>query len=183
MPVPIVAIGLGMAGGAAFEYVTSGGRASKRDYAVSALVGGIPGAGLGARASLKGISKVSKLRRYSRKHGDVPADIPLALLSKGSAANIRPELTAIGVGVGANVVVGMAYDRITHSSSEEGRGGGPGGSPSSTTQSSRRHGPYSSHRSRRSASSGRRRKRCTHRDKRGRRCLRPAGHSGRHRYQ
>jgi len=29
---------------------------------------------------------------------------------------------------------------------------------------------------------GRRRKRCTHKDSRGRRCLRPAGHSGRHRY-
>ena len=179
MPVPIVAIGLGMAGGVAFEAITSAGRASKRDYVVSALVGGIPGAGLGARASLKGISKVSKLRRYSRKHGDVPADTPLALLSKGSAANIRPELTAIGVGVGANVVVGMAYDKITHSS----RGAGTGaGSRTTSTKSSRRHGPYSSHRSRRSASSGRRRKRCTHRDKRGRQCLRPAGHSGRHRY-
>lgn len=180
MPVPIVAIGLGMAGGAAFEYVTSGGRASKRDYAVSALVGGIPGAGLGARASLKGISKVSKLRRYSRKHGDVPADIPLALLSKGSAANIRPELTAIGVGVGANVVVGMAYDKITHSSSGS---GAAAKRPGPTTQRSRRVGSKSPHRPSRRPSSGRRRKRCTHRDSRGRQCLRPAGHSGRHRYQ
>lgn len=34
----------------------------------------------------------------------------------------------------------------------------------------------------RSGKIGRRRKRCTHRDSRGRRCLRPAGHSGRHRY-
>ena len=180
MPVPIVAIGLGMAGGVAFEAITSAGRASKRDYVVSALVGGIPGAGLGARAGLKGASKVSKLRHYDRRYGDKPGDIARVMLSKESSINIRPELAAIGVGVGSNVVVGMAYDRITHSSS--GGNGTKTSTRTTTTKSSRRHGPYSSHRSRRSASSGRRRKRCTHRDSRGRRCLRPAGHSGRHRY-
>ena len=58
MPVPIVAIGLGMAGGVAFEFVTSAGKASKRDYAVSAAVGALP-VGLGFRAGAKGVSKRS----------------------------------------------------------------------------------------------------------------------------
>ena len=44
-------------------------------------------------------------------------------------------------------------------------------------------GDMSSQSSRKSARSGnRRRKRCTHRDSRGRRCVLPAGHSGRHKY-
>lgn len=46
-------------------------------------------------------------------------------------------------------------------------------------------GVITSQPSRKPARSGkinRRRKRCAHMDSRGRRCLRPAGHSGRHRY-
>jgi hypothetical protein len=174
-----------MAGGVAFEFVTSAGRASKRDYAVSATIGALP-IGLGFRAGAKGASKVRKLHKFGRHH---PSDASYGAKVAGAASqrpghfpnlSLRPEARAIGSGVAANVIVGMAYDAITHSSSGA---GSRAGSRTTTTQSSRRHGPYSSHRSRRSASSGRRRKRCTHRDKRGRQCLRPAGHSGRHRYQ
>ena len=185
MPVPIVAIGLGMVGGVAFEAITSAGRASKRDYAISAAVGVLP-VGLGFRAGAKGVSKLSKLRKFGRMSSAncKSKDVTLAAIQPAGRypnLSLRPEARAIGSGVAANIVVGMAYDRITHSSSGGGRD--RKGSRPSTTQRSRRHGPYSSHRTRRSASSGRRRKRCTHRDKRGRRCLRPAGHSGRHRYQ
>ena len=175
-----------MAGGVAFEFVSSAGRASKRDYAVSAAVGALP-VGLGFRAGAKGVSKAKKLHKFGKYH---PADVGYGSKVAGAAVqrpghfpnlSLRPEARAIGSGVAANIVVGMAYDRITHSSS--GRAGDASRKPRSTTQSSRRHGPYSSQRTRRSASSGRRRNRCTHRDKRGRRCLRPAGHSGRHRYR
>lgn len=69
----------------------------------------------------------------------------------------------------------------SHSSS--GGKSGPVPSRSTRTQRSRRDGSYSSRRASRSPSSGRRRKRCAHRDKRGRQCLRPARHGGRHRYQ
>lgn len=180
MPIPIVAIGLGMAGGVAFEYVTSAGRASKKELAVSAAVGALP-VGLGFRAGAKGVSKARHLGKWRKAHGSKSA-----IAAAGQPAgrfpglSVRPEVKAVGSGVAANIVVGMAYDRITHSSSGSGTGVS---SRTTTTQSSRRDGPYSSQRTRRSPSSGRRRKRCTHRDKRGRRCLRPAGHSGRHRYQ
>lgn len=180
MPIPIVAIGLGMAGGVAFEYVTSAGRASKKELAVSAAVGALP-VGLGFRAGAKGVSKARHLGKWRKAHGSKSA-----IAAAGQPAgrfpglSVRPEAKAIGSGVAANVVVGMAYDRITHSSSGSGTRSNPG---STTTQRVRRVGSKSSHRPRRRPSSTRRRKRCTHRDKRGRRCLRPAGHSGRHRYQ
>lgn len=180
MPVPIVAIGLGMAGGVAFEYVTSAGKPTKKGLAVSALTGALP-VGLGFRAGAKGVSKARHLGKWRKAHGSKSA-----IAAAGQPAgrfpglSVRPEVKAVGSGVAANVVVGMAYDRITHSSSGA---GSRAGSRTTTTQRPRRDGPYSSQRTRRSPSSGRRRKRCTHRDKRGRQCLRPAGHSGRHRYQ
>ena len=186
MPVPVVAIGLGMAGGVAFEYVTSAGRPTKKGLATSAVIGALP-VGLGFRAGAKGVSKIRKLHKFGKHH---PAEVGYGTKVAGAAVqrpghfpnlSLRSEARAIGSGVAANVVVGMAYDKLTHSRDGRPTAGGSGG-PSSR-KSSRRHGPYSSQRSRRSASSGRRRKRCTHRDKRGRRCLRPAGHSGRHRYQ
>ena len=52
------------------------------------------------------------------------------------------------------------------------------------TKSRRRDGPsILSQRTSRSPSFGKKRRRCTHRNKAGKRCLRPAGHSGRHRYR
>jgi hypothetical protein len=51
-----------------------------------------------------------------------------------------------------------------------------------TNESRGRIGPTASHRTRIRSGLGKRRPRCKHVDKRGRRCLRPAGHSGRHRY-
>ena len=59
------------------------------------------------------------------------------------------------------------------------RSGGRGRGTSQT-----RDGPPSlSQRTRKSPSFGKKRRRCKHRNKAGKRCLRPAGHSGRHRYQ
>lgn len=49
-------------------------------------------------------------------------------------------------------------------------------------QSRGRIGPTASHRTSKRSGLGKRRPRCKHVDRRGRRCLRPAGHSGRHRY-
>lgn len=180
MPVPLVAIGLGVAGGIAFEYVTSAGKASKRDYAVAGAVGALP-VGLGFRAASKGASKLSKLRHFSRKHGDEFSDIPFLLTLKESPINLRPEAYAIGSGVAANVVVGIAYDRIIHSSSGDSEA--PRGSTrTSTTQRVRRVGSKSSHRPRRRPSSTRRRKRCPPGFKRvGNRCV-PVRKGGRHRY-
>ena len=43
--------------------------------------------------------------------------------------------------------------------------------------------PSLSQRTRKSPRFGKKRRRCKHRNKAGKRCLRPAGHSGRHRYQ
>lgn len=184
MPVPIVAIGLGMAGGVAFEYVTSAGRPTRKGLATSAVIGALP-VGLGFRAGAKGVSKVRKLHKFGRHH---PADVGYGTKVVGAATqrpghfpnlSLRPEARAIGSGVAANVVVGMAYDKLNSS----GGAGTRAGSGTTTTQRSRGIGSKSSHRTSRRSPSGRRRKRCTHRDSRGRRCLRPAGHSGRHRYQ
>lgn len=186
MPIPIVAVGLGMAGGVAFEFVTSAGRPTKKGLATSAVIGALP-VGLGFRAGAKGVSKARKLHKFGRHH---PSDASYGAKVVGAASqrpghfpnlSLRPEARAVGSGVAANIVVGMVYDRITHSRDGRPTAGGSGG-PSSRKRS-RRDGPYSSQRTRRSPSSGRRRKRCTHRDSRGRQCLRPAGHSGRHRYQ
>jgi hypothetical protein len=180
VPVPIVAIGLGMAGGVVFEYVTSAGKPTKKGLAVSALTGALP-VGLGFRAGAKGVSKARHLGKWRKAHGSKSAAAAAGQPAhRFPGLSLRPEAAAIGSGVAANVVVGMAYESFTHSSSGAETRSDPG---STTTQRSRGYGPYSSQRTRRSAPSGRRRKRCTHRDKRGRRCLRPAGHSGRHRYQ
>ena len=182
MPLPIVAIGLGMAGGVAFEFVTSAGRASKRDLAVSAAVGALP-VGLGFRAGGKAISKARHLGKWRKAHGSKSAAAAAGQPAhRFPGLSLRPEVGAIGSGVAANVAVGMAYDSFTHSSSGRPAVGGTSGGPSERKRS-RRVGSKSSRRPRRRPSSGRRRKRCTHRDSRGRRCLRPAGHSGRHRYQ
>ena len=60
------------------------------------------------------------------------------------------------------------------------KGGGGRGIGTSRT----RDGPPSlSQRTRKSPSFGKKRRRCKHRNKAGKQCLRPAGHSGRHRYQ
>lgn len=186
MPIPIVAIGLGMAGGVAFEVVTSAGRPTKKGLATSAVIGALP-VGLGFRAGAKGVSKARKLHKFGRYH---PSDASYGAKVLGAASqrpghfpnlSLRPEARAIGSGVAANIVVGMAYDRITHSRDGTPTEGFSGGRPS--RKRPRGIGPKSSRRTRRRSPSGRRRKRCTHRDKRGRQCLRPAGHSGRHRYQ
>ena len=52
MPIPIAAIGLGMAGGVAFEYVTSAGRPTKKGLVTSAVIGALP-VGLGFRAGAR----------------------------------------------------------------------------------------------------------------------------------
>lgn len=182
MPAPIIAVGLGALGGVALEYVTTGGNLTRRGVATSAAVGAIPGVGLGVGGAIRLGTKLGKIHTYAHrieKYDDLKT-LGMATVVPGSRVYLGGSAYAIASGAAANYVVGMAYDKITHSS----RGSGSGTSTTTpSTKSSRRHGPYSSHRSRRSASSGRRRKRCTHRDKRGRRCLRPAGHSGRHRYQ
>ena len=180
MPAPIIANGLGALGGVDLEYVTTGGNVTKRGIATSAAVGAIPGVGMGVGGAIRLGTKLGKIHTYAhriKKYDDLKT-LGMATVVPGSRVYLGGSAYAIASGAAANYVVGMAYDRITHSSS-----GTRAPRQGATTQSSRRHGPYSSHRSRRSASSGRRRKRCTHRDRRGRRCLRPAGHSGRHRYQ
>lgn len=180
MPIPIVAIGLGMAGGVAFEYVTSAGRASKKELAVSAALGALP-VGLGFRAGAKGVSKARHLGKWRKAHGSKSA-----IAAAGQPAgrfpglSVRPEVKAIGSGVAANIVVGMAYDRITHSSS--GGAGDASRKPPSTTQRPRGIGPKSSHRTRRRSPSGRRRKRCPPGFRRvGNRCV-PIRKGGRRRY-
>ena len=166
----------------AIEYATTGGNLTRRGVATSAAVGAIPGVGLGVGGAIRLGTKLGKIHSYAHRieRVDDLKTLGMATVVPGSRVYLGGSAYAIASGAAANYVVGMAYDSITHSSSGSGT---RAGSRTTTTQSSRRHGPYSSHRSRRSASSGRRRKRCTHRDKRGRRCLRPAGHSGRHRYQ
>ena len=183
MPFPIVPIGLGVLGGIAIEYATTGGKPTKNGLVISGTVGAIPGVGLGVRGALSGATKLGKIGSYLHRieKADDIKTLGLATVHPRSRVFLGGTAYAIASGAAASHVVGMAYDRITHSSS--GRAGDASRKPRSTTQRVRRVGSKSPHRPRRRPSSTRRRKRCTHRDSRGRRCLRPAGHSGRHRYQ
>lgn len=182
MPVPIVPIVLGALGGIAIEYATTGGNPSKRGIVISGTVGAIPGVGLGVRGALSGATKLGKIGSYLHRleKADDIKTLGLAAVHPRSRVFLGGTAYAIASGAAASYVVGMAYDRISHSSSGAGTRSNPG---STTTQRVRRVGSKSPHRPSRRPSSTRRRKRCTHRDSRGRRCLRPAGHSGRHRYQ
>lgn len=182
MPFPIVPIGLGVLGGIAIEYVTTAGKPTKKGLVISGTVGAIPGVGLGVRGALSGATKLGKIGSYLHRieKADDIKTLGLATVHPGSRVFLGGTAYAIASGAAASHVVGMAYDRISHSSSGAGTRSNPG---STTTKRSRGIGSKSSHRTSRRSPSGRRRKRCTHRDSRGRRCLRPAGHSGRHRYQ
>jgi hypothetical protein len=160
MPVPLVAIGLGMAGGAVITYVTSGGDPTKKELAVGMAVGGIPGVGLGVGGALKlgtRLGRLGSITARARKLKDLPP-IGLAATFPSSPLYIGQGVYGIGSGMATTYVLGIAYDKVTHSSS--GGSGRPGTATTSTTKRTRRVGSTHSHRPSRRPSSVRRRKRC-----------------------
>ena len=161
MAAPLVAIPIGIGASLVLEAVFSGGKASKRDYVVAGAVGAVPvGVGIGHIPRL--LQKGGHVVRYGATK---PGIKNFAL---DSTAYFTPELTMVAGGVAVGAAAGYMYDvNVQQGTVTPGRG-------VITSQPSRKPA--------RSGKIGRRRKRCTHKDSRGRRCLRPAGHSGRHRY-
>jgi hypothetical protein len=162
MPAPIVAVPIGIGASLVLEAVLSGGKASKRDYVVAGAVGAVPvGVGIGQIPRL--LQKGGHVVRYGATK---PGTKNFVL---DSTAYFTPELAMLAGGVVVGAGAGRVYDMHTgyQGTVTPGRG-------VITSQPSRKPA--------RSGKIGRRRKRCTHKDSRGRRCLRPAGHSGRHRY-
>ena len=195
MPAP-VAIGLGVAAGVAgslaYEYIFSAGKATRRDYAVAAAVGAFP-VGFGLTKVPRTVTKlgdVARLGYYSRKakrgkdvmyYGTRPDVYQTRRLFYSDATlYFTPEMALVAGGVVVGSTAGHMYDLTVGSSY------GPSViTESYITQSQLGSGRNTSQPSRKPArvgKIGRRKKRCTHKDSRGRRCLRPAGHSGRHRY-
>lgn len=182
MPVPIVAIGVGALGGIAIEYVTTAGKPTKKGLVISGTVGAIPGVGLGVRGALSGATKLGKIGSYLHRleKADDIKTLGLAAVHPRSRVFLGGTAYAIASGAAASHVVGMTYDRITHSSS--GDNGTSNSTRTSTTQRTRRVGSNLSHRPRRRPSSVRRRKRCPPGFKRvGNRCV-PVRKGGRRRY-
>lgn len=183
MPVPLVAIGLGMAGGAVITYVTSGGDPTKKELAVGMAVGGIPGVGLGVGGALKlgtRLGRLGSITARARKLKDLPP-IGLAATFPSSPLYIGQGVYGLGSGMAATYVLGIAYDKVTHSSSGRPTNGQIRGGPSERKRS-RRVGSSISHRPSRRPSSDRRRKRCPPGFKRvGNRCV-PVRKGGRRRY-
>ena len=136
---------------------------------------------------------ITKLGGYTVTAAKTAGRINAAAFSPVTAFNFVPkpnfdggnEGTTFVDAIGNHNMIHVVMSRLNsyHNNSSFGGKSGPVPSRSTRTQRPRRVGSKSSHRPRRRPSSGRRRKRCAHRDKRGRQCLRPAGHSGRHRYQ
>ena len=124
MPAPIIAIGLGALGGVAIEYVTTGGNLTKRGVATSAAVGAIPGVGLGVGGAIRLGTNLGKIHTYAHrieKYDDFKT-LGMATVKPGSRVYLGGHASAIATGAAANYVVGMAYDKITHSSDRSPRG-------------------------------------------------------------
>ena len=176
-PVPVVAVVAGVAGSVALEFITSAGKPSQRDTAIAVGIGLIPGVGLGIRGSLKLGQKVgaaAHVASKTRKFQEFKL-IGQALFLPGTSVYIGTAARLGLAGAVANVALGHAYDAVTS------RGGKS--SPSATAGRTGDGPPSLSRRTSKSPRFGKKRRRCKHRNKAGKRCLRPAGHSGRHRYQ
>lgn len=173
----------------------SGGKASKREYAIAATIGALP-VGLGVRGTMQGVSKLRKLHKFGKHYQPGVLSYQRKVMAAAiqpvgrfPGLSLRPEAKVLATGAAANYAVSKTYDSISRRGSGKGKvsssrqpSTGKGGT-SSPTHSRHGRGPQSSRRARRSVRRRQYKTRCTHRDKRGRRCLRPAGHSGRHRYK
>ncbi len=185
----------------AIEYVFSAGKASQRDYFIAGAVGAIPG-GYAFKYAPTTIRKLTALPRIGRvssraRKGKTYSYMGHTYGTAGRASHadvywnrkdfytdavlvFTPEYAMIASGYATGYASGRLYD-MHMSMPQVASSAGPQVVTSSQTGSGR----YTSQPSRKPARDGkigRRRKRCTHKDSRGRRCLRPAGHSGRHRY-
>jgi len=181
-----------VAASVAIEYVFSGGKASQRDYVVAGAVGAIPG-GYAFKYAPKTFQKINagvRLGHYSRRaakgksytYYGSKVDIYTSRKDFYTDAVLvfTPEYAMIASGYATGYASGRLYD-MHMSMPQVASSTGPQvvtqshiGSGRNTSQPSRKPARY--------GKIGRRRTRCTHKDTRGRRCLRPAGHSGRHRY-
>ncbi len=116
MPVPILAIGAGMLGGAALEFVYARGHPSTKDVIVGGVLGGLPiGIGLGGAVRLG--RKAKKLHKFGRHYQTGVMSYGSKVLGAAGQRpgrwphlGLRPEMFAIGVGAGSNYVVGQLYD-------------------------------------------------------------------------
>ncbi len=116
MPVPILAIGAGMLGGAALEFVYARGHPSTKDVVVGGILGGLPiGIGLGGVVRLG--RKAKKLHKFGRhyqtgvmSYGSKVIGAATSKTGRWPHLGLRPEMFAIGVGAGSNYVVGQLYD-------------------------------------------------------------------------
>lgn len=191
-----------VAASVALEFVFSGGKADRRDYYVAGAIGAIPG-GYAFKYVPKTLQKaraIPRLGYYSRRaqrgktykyyghtygtggkmsHADVYwnrkdfyTDAVLAF---------TPEYAMIASGYATGYASGRLYD-MHMSMPQVASSAGPQVVTQSQLGSGRTNTSQPSRKPARVGKIGRRRKRCIHRDSRGRRCLRPAGHSGRHRY-
>jgi len=125
MPLPAIigAAALGAGGSMAFEYVISGGKASRTDYAVAGVVGALP-VGMTMRGATSLGKKALALRHYrgARRGGvDKLSDIPVIYLHPASTVFMGPELAAISTGVAANVAAGQVMDYLQSRGDQGGR--------------------------------------------------------------
>ncbi len=172
MPVPIAAVAASAAGGVAMEYLIQRGKPTKKEIVLGGAVGAIPGIGLGIKGGLKlggKVGRIAQLTASSKRFKDLRT-IALGAVHPGTPVYLTGHISRFVAGAAAQAVLGMAYDRIHTQKipSQAGRGA------TRLSQSARRSVR---------PGIGKVRKRCKHRNKAGKQCLRPAGHSGRHRYR
>lgn len=176
MPLPAIAVGMavGAIGNLTIEYVLSGGKASRQDYQHAAIVGALP-VGLGLGGGIRLGRKVAHTGVAIRSIGRHPIDkTPARVYLPKIARAYLPDAQRVGVGFAASVAVrkGMEFKSQI------------GGHTQPTQQTSRglsgtqRKSKRDEHRSSSPGRSGR----CKAKY-RGRRCILPAGHKGRHRYE
>ena len=149
--------------------------------AIGALGSSVPAIGdLGTMAFIK--KKAGTPVGIGAKQGLKYAGGPIAVASWSYMAyenRHRPGQVMQGMKQGFNMMADHQSEMSRSGRTTLQRSGGRG-----KGTSRRMDGPPSlSQRTRRSPSFGKKRRRCKHRNKAGKRCLRPAGHSGRHRYQ
>jgi len=176
MPLPAIAVGMavGAIGNLTMEYVLSGGKASRQDYQHAAIVGALP-VGLGLGGGIRLGRKVAHTGVAIRSIGRHPIDkTPARVYLPRIARAYLPDAQRVGIGFAASAAVrkGMEFKSQIggHTQPTQQTRRGLSGTPSLRTASSEA----------RSSILGRGRCKAKYR---GRRCILPAGHKGRHRYE
>ena len=152
------------------------------------VAAGAAGFGVAIAAAPYPVDNVFQMGPLAKRLMKSPAGKVLVRGSQVGGAIAAADFVYSNRGFPRHMVQGMkqGYNMMADHQAETSRdnrtrkGGGGRGRGTSRT----RDGPPSlSQRTRKSPSFGKKRRRCKHRNKAGKQCLRPAGHSGRHRYQ